>query len=335
MLSRVADSLFWMSRYMERAEDIARIMTVNFNALLDMPAHDAAQSWRSILKITGDEQRFSERYEDHTAENVMAYLLWHDDNPNAVLTCITLARENARAVRDQISSEMWEQINGLYYALRAVRADTVLRGPTPFFAQIRDGSHAFQGVTHATMTHGDGYNFIQLGKYLERAEKTARILNIKYADLGAHAEGSPTQTIELSAMLRSCSAMEAYRKYAQTLHPARVAEFLLLNVDFPRTVAFCMQGCEDALRAIAGDATQRGNAQTEHPAIRAAGRINAQLTYLDLTQVLGDSLRTYIEQLLVLMNTLGHEITQTFFSAQIILPGWRSYTQQVQQQQQQ
>jgi uncharacterized alpha-E superfamily protein len=332
VLSRVADSLFWMSRYMERAEDITRILTVNFNALLDLPTHDVERSWESIVSITGDEDGYRNQHDAYNAENVMSYLLWHDNNPNSVQTCVNLARENARAVRDQISSEMWEQINALYYALREVRPDNVLRRPTDFFTLVRDGSHAFQGVTHATMTHGDGFHFIQMGKHLERAEKTARILDVKYAALDGLEEGSPVQSIQLSAMLRSCSAMEAYRKYARTLQAWRVVEFLLLNPDFPRTVVFCMRSVNDALRAIANDPTAR-TSQREHPALRAAGKISSNLVYVELEHLLNGGLHRFLAQLLEQTNALGDDITRTFFSAQVILPGWRSYAQQIQQQQ--
>jgi uncharacterized alpha-E superfamily protein len=318
---------------MERAEDITRIITVMFNALLDMPERDAARAWRSVLSITGDEVAFDAQFEQTGAEQVMAWLLWHADNPNAVLTCMTLARENARAVRDQISSEMWEQINGLHYSLRDVNVDAVLRGPTPFFARVRDGSHAFQGVVHATMTHGEGFHFLQLGKHLERAEKTARIVKIRHAEIQAYEEGSPQQAIQLSAMLRACSAMEAFRKYSHTPHPAGVAEFLLLNKAFPRSAAFCMQSVEGSLRVITGEHESR--ARGEAPTLRAAGRINAQLEFVEPHDLLGEGLGVFIDGLLGQMNGLGDDIMRSFFSAQIVLPGWRSYAQQVQQQQQQ
>jgi uncharacterized alpha-E superfamily protein len=326
MLSRVADSLYWMARYMERAEDITRILTVNFNALLDLPPHDVAQSWQSLIEITGDIDLYLQHFEGYTARNVMSFLLWDEGNPNSVFGCINLARENARTVREQISSEMWEQINRLYFDLKEVNRSAILRGPVDLFADVRDGSHAFQGVTHATMTHGDGYHFIQLGKHLERSEKTARILDVKYAALGGLEEGSPVQTIQLSAMLRSCSAMEAFRKTAQTLQGARVVEFMLLNCEFPRTVAFCMNSVHDALKRISSSG--------DNAAMRTAGRICSDLTYLDLTEVLGDGLHDFLERIINRMNALGDDITRTFFSAQVILPGWRNYLQQVQQQQQ-
>jgi uncharacterized alpha-E superfamily protein len=336
MLSRVADSLYWMSRYMERAEDITRALTVNFNALLDQPTQDAAASWRALVSIASEPEAFDAIYSKASAHTAISYLLWDENNPNSVTACMNLARENARTVRDQISSEMWEVINGLYYRLKDIDREAVLRGPTDLFASVRDGSHAFQGVTHATITHSDGFHFIQLGKHLERAEKTARILDAKYAELDSAEEGSPQQTIQLSVMLRSCSAMEAYRKSARTLLATDVIAFLLLNREFPRSVMFCMNSVVDALRRIS-DASQseRRDGPIDNAALRSAGRIASELTYLELDAIMAGGLNAFVRRQVAAMNTLGDDITRTFFNAQVILPGWRSYLQQVQQQQQQ
>lgn len=335
MLSRVADSLYWMSRYMERAEDITRVLTVNFNALLDMPAQDSAASWQALVHMAGAGQRYAELYTRCTAEDVMSFLLWDEQNSDSVMACINLARENARTVREQISSEMWEQINNLYYRIKNVNRKDVLLGPIELFANVRDGSHAFQGVTHATMTHGDGFHFIQLGKHLERAAMTTRILDVKYGELIRAEEGSPQQTILLSVMMRSCSAMEAYRKQVKTLLPATAAQFLLLDRDFPRSVIFCVNSVHDALRRIHSAQTsgQRGD-HMENPALRTAGRLSSELTYLELNDVLRRGVRPYLAQTLDRMHTLGDDITRSFFNAQVVLPGWQTYLQQVQQQQQ-
>jgi uncharacterized alpha-E superfamily protein len=321
-----------MSRYMERAEDITRILTINFNALLDLPDDDAEKSWESIITITGDEESFNRQYRHFDAHNVMEFLLWNDKNPNSVLACVSLARENARTVREQISSEMWEQINRLYFLVTNVDQAKAMRSPTEFFAQIRDGSHAFQGVTHATLTHAEGYHFIQLGKHIERSDKTARILDVKYAAIHGLEEGSPVQTIQLTAMLKSCSAMEAYRKFAKQLQAWRVVEFLLLNAEFPRSVLFCAKSCHDALDRLSGgiDAKQM---PLLHLPLRTFGRLCADLQFLDIRDVIGESLHAYLDQLIARLNAAGDEISRGFFSAQIILPGSRTYLQQVQQQQ--
>ena len=335
MLSRVADALYWMSRYMERAEDITRFLTVNFHTLLDLPGQDVALSWRPIVRVTGDEDLFVQTFgDDYTTRNVMEFLLWHPANPNAVTRCIMVARENARTVREQISTEMWEQINRLYFLMREAPKGSILRGPHDFFGQVRDGSHAFQGATHASMSHGDGYSFIQLGKHVERADKTARILDVKYAALGQIDENSTSAQMQLMSMLRSCSAMESYRKVAQQLQTWRVVEFLLLNEQFPRSVRFCLKSCSEAVDMMAGYEDGARNGQQGGPA-RTFGRLCADLDYLDIRDVLGAGVHDYLDQLTRRLNLAGDEITTTYFNMQVVVPGTRRTAQQIQQQQQQ
>jgi uncharacterized alpha-E superfamily protein len=236
-------------------------------------------------------------------------------------------------VREQISSEMWEQINKLYFLIKDVNRPAVLRGPHEFFGQVRDGSHAFQGVTHATMTHSDGYQFIHLGKHLERADKSLRILDVKYAALGLLDESSPAAQVQLLAMLRSCSALEAYRKYVQQLQTWRVVEFLLLNEAFPRSVRFCLRSCLGAVNDIASLEEAPRNGQQSGPA-RTFGRICAELDYLDIRDVLSQGVHPYLDQLERRLNLAGDEITTAYFNMQVILPGTKRTVQQVQQQQQ-
>lgn len=327
--------MYWMARYMERAEDITRFLTVNFHALLDLPGQDLNLSWQPIVRVTGDEDLYEQVYgTKYTTRNVMEFLLWHPANPNAVMTCINHARENARGVREQISSEMWEQINRMYFLIKEVNHSRVLRGPHEFFGQVRDGSHAFQGVTHATMPHGDGYHFIQLGKHLERAEKSARILDVKYAALGLLEEGSPAAQMQLLAMLRSCSALEAYRKHAKVLQTWRVVDYLLLNNIFPRSVRFCLESCLNAVDTINTFEDAGRNGGQAGPA-RLFGRMCAELEYTDIREVLGNGVHEYLDHLVQRLNYAGDEITTHFFSMQVILPGVKRTVQQVQQQQQQ
>ena len=178
MLSRVAESLFWMSRYLERAEDVARIIAVNFQASLDAPDVSQALAWEPVIAITGDRQIYAAAFDTFDEASVTAFLTRHPENRNAILSCVGRARENARAVREQISREMWEEINRLYHVVHGADVDSIVRNPYDFFSQIRNGSHLFQGVTDATMAHSEGWEFIQAGKYLERADKTARILDV-------------------------------------------------------------------------------------------------------------------------------------------------------------
>ena len=331
MLSRVADALYWMSRYVERAEDITRILTVNFHTLLDAKIEDSQQAWRPIIAITGDGATFERNFDEYSARHVSEFLLWHAANPNAVTTCMTLARENARGVREQISSEMWEHLNRLYFLVRDHKREITARGPYDFFDKIRHGSQAFQGITNETMAHGEAYEFIQLGKHLERADKTVRIIDVKYAAVNTLSEG-PEASLQLIAMLRSCSAFEAFRKtQASQLQAARVAEFLLFNHEFPRAVAYCLQRALRSVNMISGDSAKQGYLLSPQ---RALGRICSELDYLDIQEVLDQNMHPYLDRLLLRINQAGIEITRTYFNTQVILPSQYPPGQQQSQQQQ-
>lgn len=330
MLSRVADTLYWMSRYIERAEDITRILTVNFNTLLDARVQDSEDSWRRIIDITGDRPLFAEHFAEFNAKDVSGFLLWHPANPNAVTTCIRLARENARSVREQISSEMWEHLNRLYFLVRDIKQELSNRGPYDFFDQIRHGSQAFQGITNETMAHGEAYEFIQLGKHLERADKTVRIIDVKYSSVNGLSDGTEVSR-QLLAMLRSCSAFEAFRKSpGSQLQPAHVTEFLLLSKEFPRAVYYCLQRALRSVNLISGDAaTSRHLAAPQ----RALGRVCSELGYLELNELLNQNMHPYLDSLLYRLNEVGIEITRTYFNTQLILPAQAAAAQRAQQQQ--
>jgi uncharacterized alpha-E superfamily protein len=333
MLSRVAESLYWLSRYIERAEDMTRILAVNFHALLDTPPESTKAGWESIIAITGDATYFHEAFdEDFNPRTVTEFMLWHPDNPDGVLGCITQARENARGVREQISVEMWEHINRLYHFVKDVNRADVLRSPNEFFRQVRDGSQSFQGITDATLSHGEPYEFIQVGKFLERADKTVRIVEVQYADLYKLADSTPAANLQLIAMLKSCSAFEPFRKtYASQMQAWRVAEFLLLNRLFPRAVFFCVERCQQGIAAIAGE--QARPIQGLDRAPRTLGRLSAELDYLDIREVLDDKMDPYLNQLLARLNSVDEDITRAYFNTQVVLPGRKP--QQAQQQQQQ
>jgi uncharacterized alpha-E superfamily protein len=339
VLSRVAESMYWMSRYIERAEDITRMLSVNFDAMLESGLEDEQLGWLALIVASADVDMFHSCYDQVNATNVTEFLLWHPSNANAVLACINRARENARSIREQISSEMWAHINRLYFLGREMDRAEVLRGPHQFFAQIRDGSQAFQGITMATLTHGEPYEFIQLGKYIERASETVRTLDMKYGVVNLLREGSPEANIQLVAMLKSCSAFEPFRRsYAEQLQAWRVAEYLLLSREFPRAVSFCLDHCLICINAISGTSTSGTrppmSAQLTAPQ-RAFGRICAELEYLDIQSVLGTHFHEYLHQLLQRIDHAGEEVSRTFFNTQVILPEATDQPPQQPQQQQQ
>ncbi|MBS1808441.1 MAG: alpha-E domain-containing protein [Acidobacteria bacterium] len=318
-----------MSRYIERAEDLTRLLAVNFHTLLDAGNVDSEHGWQPLIAMTHDEALYQKNYAAYAANDVIDFMLWNQSNPNALIWCITMARENARSVREQLSKEMWEYLNRLYFAVREADRTTVARSLLEFFSQIRDGSQAFQGITNETMMHGEAYQFIQLGKHLERSEKTARILDIKYKDVNELPEGSPEEALQLIALLKSCSAFEPFRKeYASQLSTGAVVEYLLLNREFPRAVAFGLNRCLQAVNLISGN----GDGGKLNAPQRSFGRLVSELEYLDIQDILGARLHSHLDQLLRRLNHAGEDITRAYFSTQVILP--ELHPQQAQQQQQ-
>ena len=224
MLSRVADSIYWMSRYIERAENVARVIDVNLNLMLDLPV-GATQQWQPVVDTTGDTKAFKKRYGVANQQNVIRFLTFDPDHSNSIVSCVRAARENARSVREVISSEMWEQINQFY--LMITSADASARGvrdPHYFFGSVKMSSQLIAAVTDATMTHGEGWHFSRLGREIERADKTSRILDVKYfLLLPAVADvGTTFDDIQWAAVLRSASAFEMYRKKHGRISPDRV-----------------------------------------------------------------------------------------------------------------
>jgi uncharacterized alpha-E superfamily protein len=335
MLSRVAESLYWMSRYLERAEDVARIIAVNFQASLDAPSASQELSWEPLIAITGDRALFNASFSTYDAESVTAFLTMRPENPNAILSCVGRARENARAVREQISREMWEQLNRLYHSISSADIATIVRNPYDFFSEIRNGSHLFQGVTDATMAHSEGWEFIQAGKCLERADKTARILDVKYSALAPQSggEGAPLASLQWIALLKSCSAFEPYRRSHSQLQAWRVVDFLLLDRTFPRSVGFCLDQTRTAGASISGGPPDRPTTAAE----RARGRLCAELTYLDIREALAD-LHMYLDDMQHKINSVGDAISQSYFVVNVVPPSAaptsRYYEVQQQQQQQ-
>jgi len=334
MLARVAESLNWMARYIERAEDVTRLLAVNFNALLDTASVDGYAGWEPIVTMNGDAALFHEIYGEANAQAVIEFLLWHPLNPNAVTACVTHARENARSVRERISSEMWEHINRLYFMVREVDRAAVVRSPHEFFRQVRDGSQAFQGVTQATLTHDEPFEFIQLGTHLERTDKTVRLLEAKYLDVSRLPDGSAETALQLIALLRSCSAFEPFRRApGLSLETNRVVEYLLLSRTFPRAVLFCVNACLQSVGRL-GNAAEAGLEQPrpDHP-LRSLGRLSADLEYLDLNDVLGDKMEAFLNQLLLRLNASSADVARTYFNTRVILADERPRQQQQQQQQ--
>src|SRR5436189_3077005 len=289
MLSRVASSLYWMSRHVERAENIARILDVNLQMLLDFRDTDensARNHWLPIVQCTGDEELFEHLHGRATAASVTEFLVFQEMNLNSIVSSICQARENARMVRDQITFELWEELNRLYLFVTSPQARIVWNeSPTDVFNQIKGSSLQLIGLSYATLIHNEGWWFTQLGRFIERADKTSRILDCRTHTLPA--QGVPetisqTEALGWSSILRSCSAWDAYKGiHGSELHPQLVAEFLLLNEDFPRSVRFCLRETNRALRRISG----AGEDRFVNDAEKLAGRLVADLQFTTIEEI--------------------------------------------------
>ena len=309
MLSRVANSLYWMSRYIERAENIARIVDVNLQLLLDLRNLDEkslAEHWLPIVQTTGDDKQFFELHKTTTAQAVTEFLVFQMENPNSLVSSICQARENARMVRDQITVELWEELNRLYWFVRTPTARQVWKeSPSDFFQQIKASSLYIIGLTYATLIHNEGWLFAQAGKFIERADKTSRILDLRYQTLpekGAPQNISQTDVLAWSAILRSCSAWDAFKTiHGAEVNPKLVAEFLLLNEDFPRSVRFCVDELNQALRRLSGVPEGRFSNDAE----KLAGRLIAELQFSTIDEIFDQGLHQYLDALQSKLNDIG------------------------------
>jgi len=312
MLSRVANSIYWLSRYIERAENVARFIDVNLQMILDLPSGSTEQ-WAPLVIITGDDAPFAARYGAASRENVIQFLTFDPENPDSILSCLRTARENARTVREVISPEMWEQINTCYLMVNAAACESpALGSPYVFFNEVKKASLLFDGITDGTMLHGEGFHFYRMGRLLERADKTSRLLDVKYFILlpSAADVGTPLDDIQWAAVLRSASALEMYRKRHGHISPDRIVDFLLLDREFPRSVNYCLTGTNDSLHAITG--TPIG--MFRNPAEQHLGQLRAELAYADIRQIIGKGLHEFLDSLQSKLNLVDQYIFDNFFA---------------------
>jgi uncharacterized alpha-E superfamily protein len=302
----------------ERAENVARFIEVNLNLMLDLPV-GSAQQWQPLVDTTGDAEEFAKKYGTATQANVIQFLTFDQDNVNSIRSCLRTARENARSVREIISSEMWEQLNEFYLRVNSAAADAASRtDPQDLFRSVRMSGHLFTGVTNATMTHNEGWHFCRLGRMLERADKTSRILDVKYFLLLPTAAdvGTTSDDIQWAAVLRSASAFEMYRKTHGRISPDRIVEFLLFENEFPRAIQYCLVRAREAVHAISGTPS----AIFRHPVERLLGELCSELAYARIETIIASGLHEYLDRLQNKMNQVGDGIAQTFFAARGSLP---------------
>ena len=328
MLSRVADSIYWMHCYIERAENVARFIDVNLRLLLDLPAGTTEQ-WQPLVNTTGDHELFQERYGAATQDNVITFLTFDTANPNSIASCLRKARENARSVREVISSEMWEQANRFYLMVHdAAAAARVKQTPHAFFTEVKMASHLFVGITDATMSHGEGWHFGRFGRLISRADNTTRLLDVKYYILlpAATDVGTPVDDVQWAAVLKSASAFEMYRKRFGRIAPDRVADFLLLDREFPRSVHYCVVKAEESLHAITGSPA----GTFRNPAEQRLGRLRSELDYTSIQEILMSGLHEFLDGLQAKLNGVGDAVSETFFALRPVTARTPAYTRELQ-----
>ncbi|MEN9865318.1 MAG: hypothetical protein RL748_908 [Pseudomonadota bacterium] len=310
MLSRTADHLYWMARYTERAENTARMLDVTFQtSLLPQSEESAEQGWRAVLGISELQRAYDEKYPSVQAANVIDFMVREPNNPSSIVACLTAARENARAVRGTLTTEVWETQNATWLELKNLLKSPILaQDPSNFFEWVKYRSHLSRGVGMGTMLRDEAFSFIRLGTFLERADNTARMLDIKFhgaANSEVNDQEKATDYYYWAAILRSVSAFEVYRKvYRDVITPKRVAELLILRSDMPRSLHACME----AVQANLKDLSNKSSADTE----RLAGKMLAELQFGRIEEVLESGLHDYLVHFFEQIFELGNRISRDF-----------------------
>ncbi len=322
MLSRTADHLFWMSRYTERAENTARLLDVNYQTgLLPQSDAEARVGWQSLLSISELSGAYTKRYGSVEASKVMEFMVKDESNPSSILSCLAAARENARAMRGTLTTEVWETQNQTWLEVqRMLKAGEFERDPAQFFEWVKFRSHLSRGVTVGTMLIDEALHFMRLGTFLERADNTARLLDVKFHAVqndffgvsngrdgrdGRNGRDQEYDFYHWSAILRSVSGFEIYRKvYRDIIKPERVADLLILRPDMPRSLHASLNEVVGNLRLVAGDMGSE--------TARRAGKLRAELQFARIDEILNTGLHAFLTQFLDRVNDLGTHISREF-----------------------
>lgn len=316
MLSRVAESIYWMSRYLERAENLARLIDVHNHLVLDAPHVDQnVRNWTALVSASGAQEIFRELYEVETREAVVKFLAFDTRHGSSMISCVNSARENARTIREIIAPELWEQINAMYHLLQRYHANPAWDGAEryEFFRQVKMFGLSFGGIVSDTMLHTEGWNWFHLGRMLERGDQTSRILDVKYFMLLPRASdvGSSIDQIHWSGLLKSTSSLECYRSRYGIIDPEKVVGFLLLDREFPRSVRYCIRKADDALRAVLGTFPNH----YQNDAEQLLGQLNSDLAYASVESVIKHGLHEFIDKVQLRVNEVGHAIHRAYFSS--------------------
>lgn len=310
MLSRTADNLFWMGRSVERAENTARMLDVTYRNAMLPSATEHSNEWIATLNVGGDVDAFFDKHSEASARSVIEYMALDPANPSSIYTSLENARENARATRGTITSEMWESINDTWLEMRAQTWEKVeTRGFSRFFDWVKERSHVFRGVADGTMLRDDTYLFLRLGRFLERADNTARMLDVKYHLLLPEGEqvGGAVDYYQWGALLRSLSSLRAYKRlFHDNITPLRVCELLILRPESPRSLASCYREIDDVFTAL------RDIYRQDYECFRGAGEIYSRLRYSRIEEIFKGGLHEFLEDFVTRNYALGRQISADF-----------------------
>lgn len=318
MLSRVADSVFWLSRYVERAENVARFLDVNMHLTLDL-GDSISQQWEPLVAITGDHEIFAERHGRATRDSVWQFLTFDRKNPNSIVSCLYSARENARTIRGSLPSEVWEELNKFYLFVRGADVANALENTSQFLNEVKRYSQLLVGIMESLMSRNEAWHFARMGRNLERADKTSRILDVKYFILlpTTTEVGTPLDVIQWSALLKSASALEMYRRVRGRIAPEHVVGFLMLDRDFPRSVRYSLSRAEESLRAVTGSPDGTFHLRAE----KLLGRLRAEFEFTQATDIISAGLHEFIDRFQFSLNEVDAAIFNNFFATQPVLNG--------------
>lgn len=328
MLSRVANSIYWTNRYMERIENYARFVGVNFNLALDLPPNIDEQ-WEPLLIATADDLLFYQYYENPTREDVIHFMTFDKRNPNSIMSCLTEARENARTIRETITKEMWESINALYLQLRSVSYEDLHRMDQlqKFFDEIKKNCQLYHGIVDSTFTRNEAWHFGRMGRHVERADKSSRFLDVKYFTLQQDsnpASGSTHELMTWTAVLKSVSAYNMYRQTHRALNPINIVGFLILDRLFPRSIAYCMRQAELSLYAIAGSTPEKGHT---NDAEKKISKLRSEIEYCEAEDIFKTGLHQFLDEFQIKNNEIDSSIHDLYFGLKPIAPGSQSQLQ--------
>lgn len=312
MLSRVANAVYWMNRYIERAENYARFIDVNYNLSLEMPP-SLPEQWKPLVVTTGDWPLFEAIHGKANRNSVILFLGFEKENPSSIYNCISNARENARSIRPEITKEVWEQINAMYYMVKDAEQKKLWqrKDPRPFFNDVKRGCQLLYGMFDCILARNNSWHFGNIGKLIERADKTSRILDVKYHMLQPDTKehGFPLELIQSVALLKSASAYDMYRKKYGRLSIDNIAQFLIFDKDFPRAMLRCLMIAEISLNIVS-----QGRPGTHTASAKQLGLLKAQLEYADVTDINPGGMHAYLDNFQNTLNAISNTIFEDYFS---------------------